>query len=128
MSNHLTVSKLKATVKAQLKSLGVEASLDPKPELRRSLYRRGEMLTEGQLRALVDKYVPVWVDYVDTNHHDCTGVFEVTPTDSESVMLQDGSCFALDFQFTGKDDALCYDEGYDGDPTAIFAAVRKKKK
>ena len=49
MSNSLTVNKLKATVKAQLKSLGVEASLDSKPELKRSLYRRGEILTEGQL-------------------------------------------------------------------------------
>ena len=128
MSNSLTVSKMKATIQAQAKDLGIVINLDKKPELRKGLYRKGEMLKEGQLKALIGKNVPVWADFTDHDHHDCSGVFVVaSANDSESVMLEDGSCFALDFQFTGKDEEPCYDEGYDGDPMAIFEAVRKKR-
>ena len=96
--NNLTASKLKKVVKSQFKRLGVKASLDTKPELRRRLYRRGKLLKEGRLRRFIDQQVPVWVDYDDTDHRARSGVFFVTSTESESVMLEDGSCFALDFQ------------------------------
>jgi hypothetical protein len=120
---------MKETIQAQAKDLGIVINLDKKPSLRRCLYQQGEMLNEGQLRALIGKNVPVWVDFTDSDHNPRSGVFVVEKAnDPESVMLEDGSCFALDFQFTGKDKEPCCDEGYDGDPTAIFAAVRKKKK
>jgi hypothetical protein len=120
----LTESNLKKVVKSQFKDLGVKASLDTKPELRRGLYRRGKLLNEGQLRKFIDQQVPVWVDY-DTDHRARSGVFVVASTESESVMLEDGSCFALDFQFTGDDEAGCKDVSDDGDSISIFEAVKK---
>jgi len=123
--NSLTASKLKKVVKSQFKDLGVKASLDTKPELRRRLYRRGKLLKEGRLRRFIDQQVPVWVDYDDADHRARSGVFFVTSTESESVMLEDGSCFALDFQFTGDDEGDCKEVGDDGDSISIFEAIRK---
>jgi hypothetical protein len=120
------VKQLKAGIKAQAKELGINISLDQKPELKRNLYRKGEALTERQLKGLVDKRVPVWVEYTDTDHRARRGVFEVVSTDSESVMLEDGSCFALDFQFTGDDEQCCCDTDDDGGSIAIYQSIAKK--
>jgi hypothetical protein len=43
-------------------------------------------------------------------------------------MLEDGSCFALDFQFTGEDEQYCRDTDDDGGSIAIYEAAKKSSR
>ena len=96
-------------------------------KLKRSLYRKGKLLNEGELRALTDKHIPVWASYTDANFRLRSGVFEVVSTESTDVMLEDGSCFSLDFQFLGDDQQPCkLDDGSD-ERLEIYRAVRRAK-
>ncbi len=120
----LTIKQMKKTIEAQAKKLGIRVVLDATPLLREKLYRKGRPLTEGELRKLRGAKVPVWVEFSDSNWNDCKGVYFVEKAnDDECVMLEDGTCFALDFQFTGNDSASCADteDGY----TRIYEAVKK---
>jgi hypothetical protein len=112
MSKNTTEGNLKKTIKAQIKELGININFDPKPELKTGLYRKGALLNEGQLKKLVGKSVPVWA--------------------SIGVYLEDGSPFALGFEFTGDDYAPCQGGSIygndDEDSMAVFEAIPKKQK
>jgi hypothetical protein len=92
----------------QAKELGIKVDFAKNPILRRSGYKRGSALTEGHLRALKGKQVPVWVEYETVKRKHCEGVFFVEDgCDDECVMLEDGTSFPLDFQLSGDDNELC---------------------
>ena len=94
--------------------------------MRMTGYRKGEPITEVGLRALINNDVKVWAEYVDTEYKARRGLFFVLEgTAEETVMLDDGSSFALDFQFSGDDSAPCKDDDFYGGGISIFEAIKK---
>ena len=108
--------KLIGAIQEMANKLGVEIEFGSDPELKG--YRRGDLMTMGELRALEDDSV-VWLyiyykESVRANH-----AFHIV-REGDCWILSDGSSFGADFEDTG---------GADSDPAVdewskIFKAVK----
>jgi len=101
----MSTQKMRGAVEKMAATLGIEIQFDPDDALGK--FRRGPMLTMGQLRSMEDGAVVWLVVHDDDGSLRADGAYRLERRD-DCWMLDDGSSFAADFD----------DAGEDGDPAS----------
>lgn len=124
-------SELQAEVESLAEEMGFPLKLSSDDDLKK--FRRGELLTHGELRAL-----PVggalWVRYqqYDERTLRANGAFRIEWVRDGCWMFEDGSSFAIDYEASPEtpDELHCEDEGGGEGLLQLFHAVpvRQRKK